>query len=316
MKIALIVLNTLLFALLGYCLWQGSGSQQMAYSVVAPEQKKSSNVTKSTPHYAFLPPEAAVETLVRMNIFDPDRTPNALGNFRQNRIEMALLGTFRIDDCSGAIIYQRSARNQGWPPGMMGAPPWMMGGPPEMMGPPGGGNRQSRDARRTRFGAEGNGNVQAEAQAVYKQYVRIGETLDNGYKLISIDRSSAVLSRGSDTMTLELLSPSEALTRISRSGERNQNRPQMSPEMQMMQNMQRMQMMQNMQMMRMMQQNTMSNNAGNRNGNANNRNQNTSPGGMMGGPPGMMGGPPGMMGGPPGMMGGGMGGPPGGGRRR
>lgn len=44
-------------------------------------------------------------------------------------------------------------------------------------------------------------NVTAAAagnQMTYKQYVRLGETLSNGYKLVEVNRDSVLLTRGSD----------------------------------------------------------------------------------------------------------------------
>ena len=87
----------------------------------------------------------------------------------------------------------------------------------------------------------------------YKQYVRLGETLSNGYKLVEVNRDSVLLTRGSDKLELELLDASKNTPQTAR---RNNRRTNTGTQMlQTLQNMQRMQMFQNMQMMRMMRQN-------------------------------------------------------------
>ena len=77
---------------------------------------------------------------------------------------------------------------------MMGNP--RAGATPMM--PMGGGFRQ-------RF-ALNNNNTQNQGT---KQYVRVGETLSNGYTLAAITRTSATLTRNGEKMELELQDPSK-----------------------------------------------------------------------------------------------------------
>jgi hypothetical protein len=102
-----------------------------------------------------------------------------------------------------------------------------------------------------------------QVQQAPQQYIRLGETLSNGYTLTDVTRTSATLTRnGGGKMVLELQ-------------EASKNQPQaakrttkQNPIVQQMQKMQQMQMFQNMQMMRMMRQ-TMQRNNNNNNANGN-----------------------------------------------
>ena len=90
-------------------------------------------------------------------------------------------------------------------------------------------------------------------QLVYKQYVRVGETLSNGYKLVDVQREKVTLQRGSDKLELTIEEASKnapATARQQNRGNRQINNT--TRILQTMQNMQRMQMFQNFQMMRMM----------------------------------------------------------------
>ena len=103
-------------------------------------------------------------------------------------------------------------------------------------------------------GSRGQNAVSGSNQVVYKQYIRLGETLSNGYKLVDVQREKVTLQRGSDKLELNL----EDASKNSPQTVRNQNaaaarnRGNTTTRMlQTMQNMQRMQMMQNFQMMQM-----------------------------------------------------------------
>ena len=233
------------------------------------------------------PPESVgslLATIVDNNIFNPDRCPNAVfGRGRSNRVELSLVGTFEIGDCKGAIILQKSASNNRNFPGMMGGPGGFGGFPGGPPMPPGNlgaapGAARNRFGSWNRAGAGASGNNASSTQiGALRQYVRIGETLANGYTLTEITRTGAVLTRGSDKMELELQEPSKNQAKAS-TGTNNNRRGNF---FQQMQQMQQMQMMQNFQMMRMMHdtvrnQNQNRNPGGNRGGNA---------GGGPGGPP-------------------------------
>lgn len=44
---------------------------------------------------------------------------------------------------------------------------------------------------------------------MYKQCVKVGETLSNGYQLVEVSRGKAVLDNGTDRIELEIISPSQ-----------------------------------------------------------------------------------------------------------
>ena len=223
-------------------------------------------------------PKEQLAKIIEANIFNSDRCPNATAGGRNARVELSLVGTFKIGDCVGAIIKQKTSGNNNnnrfmpFMPGMPGGfPPGRQmgssrnnrpqnngrrtGGHRGGMGMPGG--MMFRSARNMRNGGMERGvrgqmpaigtNVTAAAagnQMTYKQYVRLGETLSNGYKLVEVNR---------DSLELELLDASKNTPQTAR---RNNRRTNTGTQMlQTLQNMQRMQMFQNMQMMRMMRQN-------------------------------------------------------------
>ena len=172
----------------------------------------------------------------------------------------------------------------GGPGGMGGRGPGggngggMMGGRGGMMGGGRGGNGQGQrsfgrdgDSRRQIGGSRtvsANRNAQGVVQpgqtnanntnVTYKQYVRVGETLANGYTLTDVGRNHVTLTRGSDKIELELSDASKNAAKNNRRPNNNNRQPNQNQVMQQllqgMQNMQRAQMMQGFQMMRMNQQ--------------------------------------------------------------
>lgn len=182
-------------------------------------------------------PAVSIRKVVEGNIFDPARCPGARIPGRRNSnagLDMTLVGTFTIGELSGAIIMQKRRQNNNSPF------PWMqgMGGMPMSMPPfrngnnaPGGGNgpqnnnnAQNGGFARARFGAGdmyarwrrmrqqqngGNGNNRSnEPAVVFQQYVRVGETLANGYKLTAVTRTGATLMKNSEKIELELVEAS------------------------------------------------------------------------------------------------------------
>ncbi len=290
MKSVLILLNLILAAYLGIAVidhFRGDSDDSGGFTVKKSRNSGTGkNVTSSAPASgAAVSVDSLVATIIDNNIFNTDRCPNAqFGRGGSTRIEMTLVGTFQIGTLSGAVIKQKNAsnNNRGMMGMMMGMGPGMAppeGGPPGFGGPPGNNQGQNdgrnrRGATRSRFGTGNNTsgtNNGSGTTTTYKQYVRLGETLANGYTLVAVTRTGATLTRGSDKIELELEDPSKNLPSTSSA---NTGRNQRGSFMQMMQNMQNMQMMQNMRMMRMMER-TMRNN-GNQNRNSGNR----------GGPPG------------------------------
>lgn len=277
MRAALIVVNVLLAVwLLAVVASRLTGDGDVEeFSVKKSGSKKnvpaaSAAAPKST---TLLSLDSRMATIIDNNIFNSDRCPNAMfGRGRSTRIELTLVGTFEIDGVKGAIIKQKagSSNNRG---GFMGGP----GGPGGRWG---GRNNSSNSNTRSpirvqlvdgvwrNFGGTDAATLQQQQQReqtlTLRQYVRVGETLSNGYTLEEVSRTGAVLTRGSDRMELEIQDPSLGIATTSSSRQRRPNF------FQQMQQMQQMQMRQNFQMMRMMQrtlqQNQNRGNTGNRGG--------------------------------------------------
>ncbi|MBQ9338313.1 MAG: hypothetical protein IJS14_13565 [Lentisphaeria bacterium] len=241
--------------------------------------------------------EEQVKEIVEQDIFNQDRCPNAgVWGGGNARLEMTLVGTFTIGNTKGAVILQKAQNRPAFMPfgGMMGGPGGMMGQRRQGIGPGGmgvpgggqgrfgggGGGGQGRfgggdgggDGRRQIGGMRSmsmNRNAQGIVQpgqqnnnntnVTYKQYVRVGETLANGYKLTEVDRNRVILTRGSDRLELELSDASKNAAKSNQKRNNNNRQPNQNQVMQQllqgMQNMQRAQMMQGFQMMRMSQQN-------------------------------------------------------------
>ena len=143
MKIILIILNLLLA---GAVLWSGarfvqdiSGKSQPAAFTVkkrVPKNQKAAAEVQSIQIRQFSVPtagEAQVKEIVELDVFNQDRCPNA-GVWGGNaRVEMTLVGTFRIGNTQGAVILQKNqARSNQF---------MQFGG---MMNNPGGGMMQRR----------------------------------------------------------------------------------------------------------------------------------------------------------------------------
>ena len=292
MKIILILLNILLA---GAVVWSGAGfvtklspgSRTTAFTVKKRTPKPAgaaAAVRTEKPPQTKLPRsgESMVKQIVEADIFNQERCPNA-GFWGGNaRVEMTLVGTFRIGEARGAVILQKTqTRNFPFMPfggGMMnqggGFQQRRMGIGRGGFGGPFGGNQNQQQNnfgnRRTIGGARSiqsnrdargivqpgqNNNNNSNKPVVYKQYVRLGETMANGYKLVEIDRNRVVLTRGSDKLELELADASVNAKQPARRT-RPANQTQIMQQMlQSIQNMQRAQMMQGFQMMRMNMQN-------------------------------------------------------------
>lgn len=260
MKAALITVNILLALLV---VWAGirrlesfSGKKAQEFTVKKRTEKKPPQKEKQTAQQPQRSPEQDAEVVIAKNLFSQDRSPNAAmgGNAR---VELSLVGTFTIGDCVGAIIKQKTAaRNNSFFP--MGGPP-MMGGRRMGIGPRGGNPPNRPGGGPQRMNARQNGRVAAGSnQLVYKQYVRLGETLSNGYKLVDVQREQVTLQRGGDKFELVLEEASKNAPQTARRSNRRVNTA--TRLLQTMQNMQRMQMFQNFQMMRMMNRNNNNNN--------------------------------------------------------
>lgn len=182
-------------------------------------------------------PAVSIRKVVEGNIFDPARCPGARIPGRRNSnagLDMTLVGTFTMGELSGAIIMQKRKQNTAspfpWMQGMGGMPMFMPAFQGNGQGGAGGngaqgnaqGSGQGGGSARTRFGAgdmyarwrrmqarqQGNSSSGNEAAVVYQQYVRVGETLANGYKLTAVTRTSATLMKNSEKIELELVEAS------------------------------------------------------------------------------------------------------------
>lgn len=173
----------------------------------------------------------SIRKVVDGNIFDPARCPGARIPGRRNAntgLDMTLVGTFTIGELSGAVIMQKRRQSNTspfpWMQGMGGMPMSM----PAFQNNGQGGNfnnnrQQGGGFARNRFGAgdmyarwrrmqtrqqNGGNNSGNEAAVVFQQYVRVGETLANGYKLTAVTRTGATLMKNSEKIELELVEAS------------------------------------------------------------------------------------------------------------
>ncbi len=288
MKTILIILNMFLAAVL---VWNGIGiirnirsaKPEAGFTVkkkipgAARTKKDSAAPTTSGPGTsgtantseteAPLALSAQVDNIIKANIFNQERCPNSGAG--STRVEMTLVGTFTIGSSSGAIILQKAQTRE--------MPfPWMnqgQFGQQRQMGigqrgantgaTPAGNQNQNQNAggSRRQFGGnrggtgsfpQGNTQGTSSQPQTFKQYVRLGETLSNGYKLVEVTRTRVVLTRGGDKMELELVEASKNQTPAGTPRSTAPNQTQVMQ--QMLTSMQQMQMMQGIQMMRMGQQ--------------------------------------------------------------
>lgn len=218
---------------------------------------------------------AQVDNIIKANIFNQERCPNSGAG--STRVEMTLVGTFTIGNASGAIILQKAqTREMPFPwmnQGQFGQQRQMgIGQRGANTGANTAGNQnqnQNAGGSRRQFGGNRGGtgsftqgtpqgNTQGNTQGTssqpqtFKQYVRLGETLSNGYKLVEVTRTRVVLTRGGDKMELELVEASKNQTPAGATRSTAPNQTQVMQ--QMLTSMQQMQMMQGLQMMRMGQQ--------------------------------------------------------------
>ncbi|WP_419647845.1 hypothetical protein, partial [Victivallis vadensis] len=169
MKIWLILLN---FLLAGGVVYQAAGffrggTSEVQY--VAGKDRSAKNgkpaaVKPAAPKTAQLGGSEAAQILLANNIFNVARCPEALNSrWGGGSAQMALLGIYRVGNFEGAIIQQKRNRR---------------GGPP----------RRTANNR--------NGTAQQVTEPPLKQFLRLGEALENGYVLSSIGSDSVTLSRG------------------------------------------------------------------------------------------------------------------------
>ena len=204
-----------------------------------PKASKSDSKNKAAAQ-ALPEVDEAAKKIIALDVFNNVRSP--LANVRNSRTQLTLVGIFRCGKTEGAIIRQNS-RNRQFNPYL--AQMMMQSG---MMnrGNMGGGNRGGNR------GGMGGGRFTSWSQmsgrnsGAEKQYVRVGDTLSNGYTLAEVTRTGATLIRGNDRIELELQDPSKNRA----SSNRNNNNRRINPTQQF----QQAQMIMQGQMMRSIQQ--------------------------------------------------------------
>ncbi len=181
MKIWLILLN---FLLVAGCVYQAvalarGGEPEVEYVAGKERSAKSAKPaaqpasSKKTP----LAPASAESILLANNIFNVTRCPEALNSrWGGGTTQIALLGIYRVGSWEGAIIQQKRQTRRG-------------------------------PARRNNR----NGTTTQAAEPPLKQFLRVGESLENGYVLSAIGTDSVTLTRGGGKLELQLETASKNL---------------------------------------------------------------------------------------------------------
>ena len=170
-----------------------------------------------------IPVEKQLETIVHSDIFNPERTPNVAA-WGRGRTQISLVGTFKVGKMEGAIILQQGAPRfpgQSRMGAMMSHDAMMQmmqqGANMQRSGNMQGGMRRMGSMRQrwSMLNPQLARQLAGENQnpTAIKQYVRIGETLANGYTLAEVTRTRAVLTKGGDKMELELQDPSKNIAK-------------------------------------------------------------------------------------------------------
>lgn len=226
MKIWLILLNFLLAA---GCVYQAAalvrgGTPEVEYVAGKDRSAKSGKpaAKPAAPKTPQRPVSAALSTLLANNIFNVARCPEALNSrWGGGAAQIALLGIYRVGSWEGAIIQQK------------------------------------RQTRRGPVRRNNRTNTTQAAEPPLKQFLRVGESLENGYVLTSIGTDSVTLTRGGGKLELQLETASKNLpsTVAAAAAAARRNRP----------NAQQMQQFMMMRQMRVMEQLIRQNNQQNRN---------------------------------------------------
>ena len=189
MKTPLILLNCLLAGGVCFAFISNIKSLSQEEQVVPVKRDRKNLVIDKTPAAeapVVFTKDQQIQTILTANILNPDRSPNTGARAQNRRVQLTLVGTFKIGKSEGAIIRIRGAVNQNrfmqmgggmfGMPGMgmpgMGMPGMGMGmGGPGMM--PGGqgnvqqqtaqgqNNQQNMGPRRNAGRAEGRGGMMA-----------------------------------------------------------------------------------------------------------------------------------------------------------
>ena len=187
MRTMLILLNCLLAG--GLCFafvnnLRTISDEKQVVPVRKKTERKQTADTSAPPAAPAPTAEQQVQNIVAANIFNPDRSPNTGARAQNRRVQLSLVGTFKIGKSEGAIIRVKGAVNQNrfmqMGGGMFGMPGMGMGmgmggfGRPGMGGGPGGfaaggaGGRPGMGGgtgpmMRRNTGAEGRGGMMSGA---------------------------------------------------------------------------------------------------------------------------------------------------------
>ena len=243
MKYLLISLNVLLAVALGYLAWtythdpDDSASKLQTVSHDKVDKKKTAGKVSPLQISVVESPELTeqkITALLSRNIFNTERVPDApanrtnRNNQQQIRADMRLVGTYIIGDSLGAIILQRlqgnsqqqlkalqqkeyeqysSSATRVTDPKKKNATAGTTDAKSAAEAADNSADEEVADAEKKTFVA---GNATVSANNVFRQFLKVGDTTVNGYKLAEVTRTSAVLTKGSERIELTLLSPSEA----------------------------------------------------------------------------------------------------------
>ena len=135
-------------------------------------------------------PDEALATIIAEDVFNPIRSP--LANTRVGRADMTLLGVIE----GRAAIIKNNTRQQQFNPYLAQA---------QRMAAAMSGSQSGAGAPRFTQWSQLSGQ---RSNAPAQQYVRVGQTLSNGYTLTAVTRTRAVFERGNDKLELDLQLPS------------------------------------------------------------------------------------------------------------
>ena len=277
MKTPLILLNCLLAG--GVCLAFVSNIRSVSSEEqVVPVKRTPKTIIRSMENAGAenVPqtPQQQVQDILTANILNPERSPNTGARGQNRRVQLTLVGTFKIGKSEGAIIRVRGAVNQNrfmqMGGGMFGMPGMGMpgmGSPAQQGMQQNNTQQQNAGPRRNAGRSEGRGGMMSgtdnrmrfssifrqmsgeeedadSATTGTKQYVKVGETLPSGHTLVEVQRFKVILSRGGSKTELLLEDPSK--NQVRRSSSRRMSDGQrfmqnsLNSQRQMMQMMQRM----------------------------------------------------------------------------
>lgn len=203
MKILLILFNLLLVGGIG---WQAVSLLNDDEPTITTKTRTRRAEAKVTPAAENAAPDfdAVLATIAGQNIFDSSRCPEMMSG---GSSALVLLGIYRMGDLQGAIFQQRQQRQQR----NFRAGPW-----------------------------NNNRNNQNTKQVPLKRFLKVGESLENGYTLEAVYDNYVVLSRSGSTMELHLQRastnlPSSIAARNQAAARRQPNAQQMQTGMMMRQ---------------------------------------------------------------------------------